>query len=87
MRGATYHLNCDVQDSFEVKLAAALLEEILKRFAEQVHDHHVEHLAVVCLLVTDEVEEWNVGLAAHLVNQLALPEKHDVPLHLHCFFL
>ena len=45
------------------------------------------HLAVLGLLIADEVQEGHEGLAAQLVNQLALPEEHDVSLHLDCFFL
>lgn len=82
-----YHLVRDVQHCFEVELTAAFLEEVLEGLAKQVHNHDVEHLAVVRLLVAHEVQEGHEGLAAHLVNQLALPEEHNVPLHLHCFFL
>lgn len=45
----------------------------------------MEHLAVLGLLVADEVEEGNVGLAAELVDELGLPEEHDMPLHADCF--
>lgn len=80
-------MNCDVKDGLEVELAATLLEQILQTLAEQVHDHHVVGLAVLSLFVADEVEHGNVSLAAELVDQLALPEEHDVALHLHCFLL
>ena len=45
------------------------------------------HFAIFGLLIANEVEEWNEGLASQLVDQLALPEEHDVTLHLDCFFL
>ena len=86
-RRATYHLGGDVQNGPEIELAATLLEQVLKTLAEEVHDHNVVHFAVLGLLVTDEVEEGDVGLASQLVDQLALPEKHDVSLHLHSFLL
>jgi len=35
-------LNCDHEDSFEVKVALARLEKVLEGRAEQVHHHHVE---------------------------------------------
>jgi hypothetical protein len=47
----------------------------------------MEHLAVISLLVTDEVKEGNKGFSAHLVDKFRLPEQHDVALHLDCFFL
>ena len=76
-----------MQDSFQVELATALLEEVLETLAEQVHDHDVEHLTVVRLFVSHEVQEGYEGLAAQLVNQLRLPEEHNMALHFHCFFL
>jgi hypothetical protein len=33
------------------------------------------------------VQERDKRFAAKLVNQLALPEQHNVALHLNCFFL
>ena len=83
----SYHLVRDVKDSLEVKLASALLKEVLQRLAEQVHHHHVVHLAVVGLFIAHEVQEGHEGLAAHLVDQLRLPEQHNVSLHFNCFFL
>lgn len=80
------HLDSDVEHCLEVELASALLEEILKGLAEEVHDHDVIHLSVFGLLVTDEVKERHESLTAQLVDKLALPEKHDVSLHLNCFF-
>ena len=56
-------------DSLQVKLSAALLEEVLERLAEQIHDHDMVHLTVVCLLIADEVEEWHVCFTAHFVNE------------------
>jgi hypothetical protein len=76
-----------VEHCLEVELAAALLEEVLEGLAEQVHHHYVVHFAVLGLFIAHEVEEGHEGLSAQLVNQLRLPEKHDVALHLNCFFL
>lgn len=73
--------------SLQVEFSAALLEEIFKRLTEQIHNHNVVHFTVVGLLVTNEVKEWNVGLAAHFVDELGLPKQHDVTLHLNGFFL
>ena len=39
----------------EVELAATLLEEVLERLTEQIHNHDVEHFAVLRLLVADEM--------------------------------
>jgi hypothetical protein len=47
----------------------------------------MEHLAVVCLLITNEVKEGNESFAAHFVYEFTLPEKHDVLLHFYSFFL
>jgi len=80
------HLVSDVQHSLQVKFTPALLEEIFEGFTEQVHDHDVVHLAVVSLLITNEVQEWHKGLASHLVDELGLPKEHNVSLHFNCFF-
>eukprot|EP00354_Favella_ehrenbergii_P009733 CAMPEP_0170457668 /NCGR_PEP_ID=MMETSP0123-20130129/4882_1 /TAXON_ID=182087 /ORGANISM="Favella ehrenbergii, Strain Fehren 1" /LENGTH=131 /DNA_ID=CAMNT_0010721535 /DNA_START=1570 /DNA_END=1965 /DNA_ORIENTATION=- len=80
------HLSGDVEAGLEVKLAAALLEEIFETLAEQVHDHDMVGLAVVGLLISNEVEEGHVCLATQLVNQLTLPEKHNVALSFYRFF-
>ena len=77
------HLNGDVQDSLEVELAAALLEQVLKRLTKQIHDHHVIHLAILGLLITNEMQIWNRRLAAQLMDELRLPEEHDMLLVLH----
>ena len=76
-----------MEHGLEVKFPAALLEKVFETLPEQVHDHDVVHLAVFGLLVADEVQEGDEGLASELVNQLALPKQHDVALHLNCFFL
>ena len=83
----TYHLDSNVKASLEVELSAALLEEVFKTLSEQVHDHDVVHLAILSLLIADKVQEWDKGLSSQLVNQLALPEEHDVTLHFHSFLL
>ena len=76
-----------MKDGFEVELPSALLEEVFKTLTEKVHDHHVIHLAIFSLLITNKVELRHVCLCSKLVNQLALPEKHDVALHFYSFFL
>ena len=83
----TYHLYCNVENSFEIELPPAFLEKVFKTLTEQVHDHHMEHLAILGLLVAHEVQEGNKGLAAQLVDEFGLPEKHDVLLHLDSFLL
>ena len=75
-----------MEDCLEVKLATTLLEEVFQTLTQQVHHHDVIHLAILRLLVTDEMEEGDKGLASKLVNELALPEQHDMALHFHCFF-
>ena len=76
-----------MEHCLQIELASALLEKILKRLAEQIHNHHVVHLTVVSLLITDEVEEGHESLASHFVNELGLPEEHDMPLHFDSFLL
>ena len=83
----TYHLNGDVEACLEVELAAALLEEIFEGLTEKIHDHDMIHLAVLSLLVANEVQEGHESLSSELVDQLALPKEHDVSLHFDSFFL
>lgn len=87
LSGLIYHLMSNVQHCFQVKFAPALLEEIFERFSKEVHDHNVVHLTIISLLITNEVEEGDEGLASHLVDQLGFPEEHNVSLHFNCFFL
>ena len=47
----------------------------------------MESFAIFGLLVAHEVQERHVGLASQLVDELALPEEHDVSLRLDRFFL
>ena len=82
-----YHLLCNQTARLEVKLASTLLKQVFKRFAEEIHDHNVEHLAVFSFLVTDEVKERHVCFTAQLVNELTFPKQHDVALHAHRFLL
>jgi len=82
-----YHLVRNVQHSFQVEFAPALLEQVFQRLAQQIHHHHVVHLTVVGFLVADEVQEGHEGLATHLVDEFGLPEEHNVSLHFNCFFL
>ena len=84
---AMNHLDSDLQTSLKIKLASALLKQVFQTLAQQIHDHDVEHLALLGLLVTHEMQEWHKGLASQLVDQLALPEQHDVLLALYSFFL
>lgn len=84
---ALNHLHGYVKDGLEVKLASTLLKQVFKRFAEEIHDHNVEHLAVFSFLVTDEVKERHVCFTAQLVNELTFPKQHDVALHAHRFLL
>ena len=51
-----------MEHCFEVKLASALLKEILKTLAEEVHHHHVIHLAILSLLIADKVKKGDEGL-------------------------
>ena len=76
-----------MEAGLHVELATTLLEKIFETLSEQIHHHHVVHLAVLSLLVTHKVQEGHEGLSTELVNELALPEEHDVPLHLHGFLL
>ena len=51
-----------MEHCFEVKLASALLKEILKTLAEKVHHHHVIHFAILSLLIADKVKKGDEGL-------------------------
>ena len=47
------------QDCLQVKLALASLEQVLKRWPKQVHDHHVEALVWHRVVSSDVVEAWH----------------------------
>jgi hypothetical protein len=49
------HLGGNMKHGFQVKLAAALLEQVLERLAEQIHNHDVEHFSILSFLVADEM--------------------------------
>ena len=49
------HLHGDVENSADVELSSALLEEVLEGFTEHVHDHDVVHLAVLCFFIAHKV--------------------------------
>ena len=49
------HLDGNVQNSIEVELSSALLEQVFEGLTKHVHDHDMIHLSVLCLLVTDEM--------------------------------
>ncbi len=83
----TYHLECNVADRLQVELAAALLEKILETLAEEVHNHNMVLFALVGFFITDVVEARDASLSSELVNQFALPEKHNVLLRFFGFFL
>jgi len=40
----------------------------------------VIHLAILGLFVTNEMEVWNRSFASQFVNELTLPEEHDMLL-------
>jgi hypothetical protein len=56
-----YHLNSDAENSLEVELAAAFLEEIFEGLSKKVHDHYVIGLIVLGLFVSNEVQVWHTG--------------------------
>ena len=80
------HLDGDVEAGLEVEFSSALLEVVFETLAEEVHDHDVVHLAILGLLVADEVEIGNRRLASQLVDQLRLPEKHNMLRVFHSLF-
>ena len=63
------HLDGDVEASLEVKFSSALLEVVFETLTEEVHDHDVVHLTILCLLIADEMQIGNRRLASQLVNQ------------------
>ena len=42
------------------------------------------HLAILGFLVTNEMEVWNRRLASEFVDELGLPEEHDMLLVFDC---
>jgi len=64
-------LNSDAEYSLEVELAAALLEKILKRFAEKIHNHHVVGLVVFGLLITNEMQVGNACYIQFMLYSLS----------------
>jgi hypothetical protein len=93
-----YHLDSNEKDCLEIELASAFLEEVFQALAKEVHDHNVEHFVLILLFISNEVKVWhacfrtlitNLSLtfASKLVDELALPEKHYMPLILVCFLL
>ena len=64
------HLDGDVETGLEVEFSSALLKLVFKTLTKEVHDHDVVHLAILCLLVTDEMEIGNRRLTSQLVDQL-----------------
>jgi hypothetical protein len=57
----SYHLNGNLQNSFKVKLAPTLLEQIFQTLPQQVHHHHVVTLAIFSLLIANEVQVRHAG--------------------------
>ena len=80
------HLDSDMEAGLVVEFPSALLEVVFETLAEEVHDHDVVHLAVLGLLVANEMQIGNRRLAPQLVDQLRLPEKHNMLRVLHCLF-
>ena len=64
------HLHCNMEYSPQIELSAALLEQIFKTLAQKVHNHNVEHLAVLGLLITHEMEVRHCGFTSQLMDQL-----------------
>lgn len=83
---AHQHLPGDEQDRLQIKGALAGLEEVLKGGPEKIHDHHVKILVRHTVVCPDVVEARNARFATQLVDELALPEQHDVLLVLRRFF-
>ena len=80
------HLDGDMENGLEIELSSALLEEILERLTQHVHNHDMIHFSILSLFVTNEVQVRNRSFASQLVNELTLPEKHDVLLIFDCLF-
>jgi hypothetical protein len=76
-----------VADRLQVELAAALLEKILETLAKEVHNHNMVLFAFVGFFISHVMEAGDASLSAELVNQFALPEKHNVLLRFFGFFL
>lgn len=80
------HLLSDEAASLQVELALALHEQVFETGAEHVHDHHVELVLLVCLIGADVVQGGHVRFSPQLMNELALPEQHDMLLVFDCAF-
>lgn len=84
---ALNHLGRNVEHCLQVELAAAFLEQVLERLAEQIHDHHVIHLSVLALFVAYKVQKGDESFPPEFVDQFAFPKEHNVSLHAYSFFL
>lgn len=80
---ALNHLDGNVQNSLQVKLVVAFLEEVLQGLTELIHDHYVIHLAAFGFLISHEMKIWYCGLSSEFVDQLGLPKEHNMLLILH----
>jgi hypothetical protein len=69
-----------VADCLQVELATALLEKILETLAKKVHNHNMVLLSLVGFFISYVVEARDAGFATEVVDQFALPEKHNVLL-------
>ena len=54
-------MNSDTEHSLEVKLAAALLEEVFKGLSKKVHNHNMVSLVILGFLISDEVKIRHTG--------------------------
>jgi hypothetical protein len=54
-------LNSNAENSLEIELAAALLEEVFETLSQKIHDHHVIGLVIFGLLISNEVKIGHTG--------------------------
>lgn len=80
------HLNTNMEHCLQIELSSAFCEMIFETLTEHIHNHDMEHLSALCLLVTHKMEVRDSGFTSQLMNQLGLPKQHNVLLILLSLF-
>ena len=71
-------LHCDHEDRLQVEVALALRMQVFKRGAQQIHHHDVKLLVGHRRVSADVLEPGHACFVFHSMDQLALPEEHNV---------
>ena len=68
-----YHLDSNQEYCLEIELSSALLEQVLKTLAQQIHNHDMEDLVFVLLLISNEVKVRNACCNKLMSHELLFP--------------